>query len=594
MPLPLVVHVTHEAGLKIGGIGAVLEGLLSAPAYNDQVQRTILAGPFPTWDQAQMDRIVSRRSRLQVRYASRYGIHGLVPPELGKRFHNLEQDLDIGILYGLAPYGAHRHEVLLVDPSNLHTDAANLFAYHLYANYDLQVDRYAHDAEWAGFVRLATALAQVVEALAADAKPGRGNRFAIAHDWMGLLPVLALGLQGSNRWSTVYQAHEVAPVRRLVEDHEGHDTRYYNVMRKAEGQDAFLDTVFGPQDDWFKAPLLHQASRCDAVLAVSDLVREELRFLGTGFTDTPIDLVYNGIPSVSTSLDEKNLSRNRLRAYCRALHGFLPDFVFTHVTRMVPSKGMWRDAKVLSHLARHLADDGGHTAVLFVLSTSTGTGRAPDRVQAWEEAYGWPVGHRADNGDLVGLEAAYFFDVVEPFNRAHANAKIVFVNQFGWDRAHCGRRMPRDMSFADIRRGTDLEFGLSIYEPFGIAQLEALTHGAVCCISSACGCRGFVARVAAGDTPTALVVEADYISLPDDDWISTPWDALNIAQPLRDQLEEHQSRQAARAILKVLARDDDERSRNLAWGQAASAAMGWDVVARDLLLPALHRLRTRT
>ena len=31
MPLPtfdLVVHATHEAGLKVGGIGAVLDGLL--------------------------------------------------------------------------------------------------------------------------------------------------------------------------------------------------------------------------------------------------------------------------------------------------------------------------------------------------------------------------------------------------------------------------------------------------------------------------------------------------------------------------------------------------------------------------------------
>ena len=153
--------------------------------------------------------------------------------------------------------------------------------------------------------------------------------------------------------------------------------------------------------------------------------------------------------------------------------------------------------------------------------------------------------------------------------------------------------MPDDMSFADIRRGSDLEFGLSIYEPFGIAQLEALTHGAVCCISSACGCRGFVARIAAGDTPTALVVEADYVSLPDDGWIHSPWDALHIARWQRDQLEEYQSEKAAREILKVLARNDDERSRNLEWGQAAGAAMGWDTVARDLLLPALHRLRAQ-
>ena len=39
--------------------------------------------------------------------------------------------------------------------------------------------------------------------------------------------------------------------------------------------------------------------------------------------------------------------------------------------------------------------------------------------------------------------------------------------------------MPADMEFLDIRRGSDLEFGQSIYEPFGIAQVEPLTYGAI-------------------------------------------------------------------------------------------------------------------
>ena len=41
-----VVHVTHEAIQKIGGIGAVLHGLLTSRVYLDQVQRNILVGPF--------------------------------------------------------------------------------------------------------------------------------------------------------------------------------------------------------------------------------------------------------------------------------------------------------------------------------------------------------------------------------------------------------------------------------------------------------------------------------------------------------------------------------------------------------------------
>ena len=41
-----VVHVTHEAIQKIGGIGAVLHGLLTSKVYLEQVPRNILVGPF--------------------------------------------------------------------------------------------------------------------------------------------------------------------------------------------------------------------------------------------------------------------------------------------------------------------------------------------------------------------------------------------------------------------------------------------------------------------------------------------------------------------------------------------------------------------
>src|SRR5438132_10520923 len=44
--MPTVVHVTHEAIQKIGGIGAVLHGLFTSPVYLDSIQRNILVGPF--------------------------------------------------------------------------------------------------------------------------------------------------------------------------------------------------------------------------------------------------------------------------------------------------------------------------------------------------------------------------------------------------------------------------------------------------------------------------------------------------------------------------------------------------------------------
>ena len=77
----------------------------------------------------------------------------------------------------------------------------------------------------------------------------------------------------------------------------------------------------------------------------------------------------------------------------------MPDYVFTHVTRLVLSKALWRDIRVLEHLDGML-QQADKRAVLFVLSTSVPAGRRPEWVQAWEQQYGWPVGHRGDNGDL--------------------------------------------------------------------------------------------------------------------------------------------------------------------------------------------------
>ena len=84
--------------------------------------------------------------------------------------------------------------------------------------------------------------------------------------------------------------------------------------------------------------------------------------------------------------------------------------------------------------------------------------------------------------DLSGAEVD-MNRFLQDFNRRSRAVKIVFVNQFGWNRERCGTRMPSDMEFTDIRKGSDLEFGQSIYEPFGITAVESLTFGSLCVIS---------------------------------------------------------------------------------------------------------------
>ncbi|HRA01325.1 MAG TPA: hypothetical protein PLJ62_14055, partial [Thermoflexales bacterium] len=70
----ILIHSTHEAGLKFGGIGAVLDGLLAAPSYRERVDRTLVVGPLNTRDGTEMERIFAPRNGLWVRYFSDRGM----------------------------------------------------------------------------------------------------------------------------------------------------------------------------------------------------------------------------------------------------------------------------------------------------------------------------------------------------------------------------------------------------------------------------------------------------------------------------------------------------------------------------------------
>ena len=50
----LVVHATDEAGIKVGGPGAVLDGVLSSGSYQLGVQRSMVVGPMDTRDDVEM------------------------------------------------------------------------------------------------------------------------------------------------------------------------------------------------------------------------------------------------------------------------------------------------------------------------------------------------------------------------------------------------------------------------------------------------------------------------------------------------------------------------------------------------------------
>ena len=129
-----------------------------------------------------------------------------------------------------------------------------------------------------------------------------------------------------------------------------------------------------------------------------------------------------------------------------------------------------------------------------------------------------------------------------------------------------------------------MEFGQSIYEPFGISQVECLSAGTISVVSDVCGCRGFV-RQAAGKAGLDGFIEGAYTQLDEADGTSQPIGARE-----RTQAEALQSQVVASALASQLSAGATGRKKLLAEGYAAAQKMSWERVAEDMLLPVLRRL----
>lgn len=171
------------------------------------------------------------------------------------------------------------------------------------------------------------------------------------------------------------------------------------------------------------------------------------------------------------------------------------------------------------------------------------------------------------------------------FNRDHEAIRAVLVNQWDWSPEFCGRKMPEGMTFADIRRGTDVEFGLSAYEPFGISQFEALCFGAICVVSNVCGCMGF-ARRAAGDADCDCILEGNFLHAGEGMSIES---LLGMQTESRDAVESDETARLAGVLIETLPRDDETMERQLRQGYELACKMSWECVVRDYFLPALGR-----
>ena len=580
--MSIVVHVTHETIQKMGGIGAVLEGLLTTRSYNEAIERTFLVGPlFPGADLGELDAVLYRASE------------GIADTPYAKALSEIEQVYHVEIVYGQRKFVDKNKnvttltDVILVNVSNSNEVQTSQFKGRLYEDFDIESSRYESEWEYEEYVRLAEPAYDALQALIG----GKTNTpvFVISHEFMGMpFAFKTLIERKSNEdaanMRTVFYAHEVATIRPIVEGHPGHDIRFYNVLEQAKAQGQSIREVFDDPFWYFKHALIDKAHLCDAIFAVGDLVVDELRFLAKPFEEFPINLVYNGIPAFEVSLQEKLTSKALLQKYAKTLLDYRPDYVFTHVTRLVKSKGLWRDLQVLMHLDDLLASND-KTAVLFILSTEIATGRLHESIHEMEETYGWPVYHKIGYPDLVGAEIE-LNNGVSAFNLQSKAIKVVFVNQFGWSQAACGKRMPIEMEFMDIRKGSDAEFGQSIYEPFGIAQVEPLSFGAICVVSNVCGCCGFIQRATDNrDVPNIVIADYTQLNIPP----KSLEDVIHIGLAERNAIEMENSRDIAAKLLGRLPRKPRDVEDMLREGYDIASRMSWEVVVKDYFLPGLKR-----
>ena len=578
----IVVHVTHEAVEKVGGIGAVIAGLMTTDAYAERVSGTILLGPL-----LQTDGPVDRRlgDGGQVIYSL---LDALEPSGWREKFRPIERTYDVGIVYGTRrirdPYTGRSAEaqVLLVDVFHFNSERLNLFKAELYRKFAVPSDRFENTWEFEQYIRLAEPGYEALKAIGCNTADEQV--VILAHEYMGIPTALKAVLAGQPGTRTVFYAHEVASVREIIENTPGHDTMFYNVLERAAPDGRTIEQVFPRVLANFKHPLVKAARYCDHVFAVGDYIVAELGFLDPHFRRMEIDLVYNGVPAPPLTLAEKQASRQRMKAYAENLLGRRPTWVFTHVARPVLSKAIWRDLHVL-HQMEPLLAERGETAVYFLLCTLVGQ-RRPQDIRLMERLYGWPVRHERGYPDLCNGEEI-LGEMFTAFEADHPAIWPVLVNQWDWNRAVCGERMPEDMTFTDIRRGTDFEFGLSVYEPFGISQFEPLYSGALCAVSNVCGCMAFARKAAAGKPCDDNILEGSFLDVPDS--MSTE-ELLGMTIPQRDAIESPEARRLAELVVEKLPRDDQTLARRIASGHELANSMSWDRVVQEFFLPALSRV----
>lgn len=569
------IHITHEAVHKIGGIGSVINGLCTADNYKSFFDKTVLYGPLFSYSTDVFSRLGKGGEVL-------YSNHDNYDTgDYNNIFLDIIKKCNIDIVYGkrtlVNEFNINKTntvDTILIGINRMHIKEINSFKHKLWEKCSIESDQY-HSWDYEQYIRIAIPYLSILQIL----YPEGTLFYHFAHEYMGIPSALNVTLYNFDRkkHKTIFYAHEVSPCRAVVEKHPGHDISFYNIMYKNKAKGKTFEDEYGSQIDNYRSELVKKSSDFDYIFAVSDLIKEEYQYFIPGVHEKKLKVVYNGIPLRYITHDEKMKSRKQLQEYINNLFNFIPDIIFTHVTRLIRSKGIWRDITYL-YILDEIFHQHGIKGAYILLSTLIGRGRCTSDISAMESEYGWPIIHKDGWPDLVGSEND-IYSHLSLFNARSKNIKGIFLNQFGFDRRKCGERVPEDAGFIDLRIGSDAEFGFSIYEPFGIAQLETIPFGGIAALSSSCGCSYLIKKEFQNSFFKPYFI-FDFIKGIKS--IKKITNLSSITTDQRFQLEREKFQNTGKAFFNILPKSDSERLGLLDWLQENLETLGWENIAGSM------------
>ncbi len=471
-------------------------------------------------------------------------------------------------------------DTLLVDITKMKKEIVDFYKYLFWERFDLASDQYENEWDYEQYFRLGICYFDLLKVLYPEAK----FIYHFSHEYMGVPSLLALEFNPDfkpEKNIRIFYAHEIAPVRRIIENHPGYDISFYNLLEKAKEEKRSLEEIFGSQMDWYRTALVKLTQRFDKIFAVGDLVLEEYKFLCPEIDPKKLKIVYNGLPIDSVSFEEVRRSREKFfKSLSRRGYEKI-DLIFSHVCRLVKSKGIWRDLKLLYFLDFFL-EKTGLRGIFFLLSTQIPKGREPELVERMVKEYNWPFEHRIGWPDLIGYEIE-INELVERFNSHAKSLKAIFINQFGISKRKCGIDFPEEITTKELKIASDVELGFSIYEPFGISHIEVLPSGGLSLLSTSCGVYYILERIFKEDFKPYFGV--NFINIAKD----LPEELLLSINPsTREVLEELVLAREARAIFEKLPKNEKERRKIYEKVQSYLSLLKWETIVENFLIPALE------